>query len=179
MLKLIKKILDQMLEILIMIVMAVLVIDVSWQVFTRLVLKKPSTVTEELAIFMIIWVAMLGAAVALNRGAHLGIDYLVNKLSIRKKIFTEAFVFFCIAMFSLCVMVIGGMDLVISTLNLGQISPALGVRIGYVYLAIPISGFFLVLYSVIGLVERLVELYRHRYTSQQKTLSADEQVGAY
>jgi len=178
-LKLIKKILDQMLEILIMIVMAVLVIDVSWQVFTRLVLKKPSTVTEELAIFMIIWVAMLGAAVALNRGAHLGIDYLVNKLSIRKKIFTEAFVFFCIAMFSLCVMVIGGMDLVISTLNLGQISPALGVRIGYVYLAIPISGFFLVLYSVIGLVERLVELYRHRYTSQQKTLSADEQVGAY
>ena len=76
-------------------------------------------------------------------------------------------------------MVIGGIDLVTSTLKLGQVSPALGVEIGYVYLAIPISGFFLVLYSVIGLVERVVELVRHNYPSQQKTLSADEQVGAY
>ena len=179
MFKTIKKILDQTLEILIMVSMAVLVIDVSWQVFTRLVLKNPSTGTEELAVFMIIWVALLGSAVALSRGAHLGIDYLVNKLSIRKKIFTEIFVFLCIAMFSLCVMVIGGMDLVISTLNLGQISPALGVKIGYVYLAVPISGLFLMLYSIIGLVERLAALFRHSYTSQQKTLSADEQVGAY
>jgi len=177
--KLIKTILDRTLEILIMIVMAVLVIDVSWQVFTRLVLKNPSTGTEELAVFLIIWVALLGSAVALSRGAHLGIDYLVNKLSIRNKIFTEIFVFLCIAMFSLCVMVIGGMDLVITTLNLGQISPGLGVKIGYVYLAIPISGLFLVLYSVIGLVERLTALFKHSYTSKQKTLSVDEQVGAY
>ena len=179
MFKTIKKILDQMLEILIMVSMAVLVIDVSWQVFTRLVLKNPSTGTEELAVFMIIWVALLGSAVALSRGAHLGIDYLVNKLSIRKKIFTEIFVFLCIALFSLCVMVIGGMDLVISTLNLGQISPALGVKIGYVYLAVPISGFFLVLYSAIGLVERLVALFKPGPVQLHKTAPPDEQVSAY
>jgi TRAP-type C4-dicarboxylate transport system permease small subunit len=177
--KTIKKILDQTLEILIMVSMAVLVIDVSWQVFTRLVLKNPSTGTEELAVFMIIWVALLGSAVALSRGAHLGIDYLVNKLSIRKKIFTEIFVFLCIAMFSLCVMVIGGMDLVISTLNLGQISPALGVKIGYVYLAVPISGFFLMLYSIIGLVERLVALFKPGSVLQQKITPPDKQVSAY
>jgi TRAP-type C4-dicarboxylate transport system permease small subunit len=177
--KTIKKILDQTLEILIMVSMAVLVIDVSWQVFTRLVLKNPSTGTEELAVFMIIWVALLGSAVALSRGAHLGIDYLVNKLSIRKKIFTEIFVFLCIAMFSLCVMVIGGMDLVISTLNLGQISPALGVKIGYVYLAVPISGLFLMLYSIIGLVERLAALFKPGLVSQQNIAPLDKQVGAY
>jgi TRAP-type C4-dicarboxylate transport system permease small subunit len=179
MLKTIKNILDRTLETLIIVSMAVLTIDVCWQVFTRLVLKNPGIWTEELATFMIVWVALLGSAVALSRGAHLGIDYLVNKLSIRNKIFTEIFVFFCIAMFSLCVMVIGGMDLVITTLNLGQISPGLGVKIGYVYLAIPLSGLFLVLYSVIGLVERLTALFKHSYTSEQKTLSADEQVGAY
>jgi TRAP-type C4-dicarboxylate transport system permease small subunit len=179
MLKTIKNILDRTLETLIIVSMAVLTIDVCWQVFTRLVLKNPGIWTEELATFMIVWVALLGSAVALSRGAHLGIDYLVNKLSIRNKIFTEIFVFFCIAMFSLCVMVIGGMDLVITTLNLGQISPGLGVKIGYVYLAILLSGLFLVLYSVIGLVERLTALFKHSYTSEQKTLSADEQVGAY
>jgi TRAP-type C4-dicarboxylate transport system permease small subunit len=171
--KLIKKILDRSLEILIMVVVAVLVIDVSWQVFTRFILKDPSTWTEELAVFMLIWVALLGAAVALNRGAHLGIDYLVGKLPVRIRLYTEVFVFLCIVLFSLCVMVIGGTSLVISTLNLGQISPALGVEIGYVYLAIPISGFFLVLYSVIGLVERMVALFKDSPVSQKQT----EQLG--
>jgi TRAP-type C4-dicarboxylate transport system permease small subunit len=177
--KTIKKILDHSLEILVMTVMAVLTVDVLWQVFTRFILKNPSTWTEELAIFLLIWVSLLGAAVALGRGAHLGIDYLVNKLSIKKKLCTEVFVFLCIALFSLCVMIIGGIDLVISTLKLGQVSPALGVEIGYVYLAIPISGFFLVLYSVIGLVERLVELFKPVSVSQQKITPPDERVGAY
>ncbi|MFA5293851.1 MAG: TRAP transporter small permease [Phycisphaerae bacterium] len=179
MFKLIKKILDRSLEILVMIVMAALVIDVSWQVFTRLVLKNPSTGTEELAVFMLIWVAMLGSAVALNRGAHLGIDYVVGKLPIRKRLYTEIFVFLCIALFSLCVMVIGGISLVVRTLELGQISAAWSIKIGYVYLAIPISGFFLVLYSVIGLTERIVELYRHSYPLEQKTVPPSETISAY
>jgi TRAP-type C4-dicarboxylate transport system permease small subunit len=52
-------------------------------------------------------------------------------------------------------MVVGGIDLVSSMLELGQESPVLRIRMGYVYLAVPISGFFLTLYAVIGLVERV------------------------
>jgi TRAP-type C4-dicarboxylate transport system permease small subunit len=177
--KTIKKILDRSLEILVMTVMAVLTADVLWQVFTRFILKNPSTWTEELAIFLLIWVSLLGAAVALGRGAHLGIDYFVGKLSPRKRLCTEIFVFLCTSSFSLCVMIIGGMNLVISTLKLGQVSPSLGVEIGYVYLAIPISGFFLVLYSVIGLVERIVELSKPGSALQQEIAPPDERTGAY
>lgn len=154
----IKTVLDRALETLVMIVVAVLVLDVLWQVFTRFILNNPSTWTEELAVFMLIWVSLLGAAVALGRGAHLGIDYFVGKLPERTRLCTEIFVFFCVSAFSLLVMLIGGSDLVRSTLELGQESPALGVKMGYVYLAIPISGFFLTLYAVIGLVERIQEL---------------------
>ncbi len=179
MFKTIKKILDRSLEVLIIVVTAVLVLDVTWQVFTRFVLKHPSTWTEELAIFLLVWAALLGSAVALNRGSHLGIDFLVNKLSLKKKLCTEVFVFLCIALFSLCVMVIGGMDLVISTLNLGQISPSVGIKIGYVYLAIPITGLFMMLYSIIGLVERLIALFKPVSPAKQKTTPPDEQVGAY
>jgi len=152
-----KKVLDRSLEILVMAVVAVLVLDVLWQVFTRFVLCKPSTWTEELAVFMLIWVALLGAAVALGRGAHLGIDYFVSKLPVRTKVFTEVIVFFCIAAFSFFVMIVGGLDLVASMLQLGQESPALRVKVGYVYLAVPISGFFLTLYAIMGLVERLAQ----------------------
>lgn len=153
-----KRILDRSLEMLVMVAVAVLVLDVLWQVFTRFVLNHPSTWTEELAVFMLIWVALLGAAVALNRGAHLGIDYFVGKLSDKTRLGTEVFVFFCIAAFSVFVMMIGGIDLVAGNLELGQESPALRVEMGYVYLAVPISGFFLTLYAVIGLVERVTRL---------------------
>lgn len=156
-LRMVKKVLDRSLETLVILVMAVLVLDVLWQVFTRLVLRDPSIVTEELATFMLIWVALLGSAVALNRGAHLGIDYFVGKLPARARVGTEVIVFFCVAAFSFFVMVIGGIDLVASMLQLGQESPALRVRMGYVYLAVPISGFFLTLYAVLGLVERVAQ----------------------
>jgi len=151
----VKKVLDRLLETLVMGVVAVLVLDVLLQVFTRFVLNKPSSWTEELAVFMLIWVSLLGAAVALGRGAHLGIDYFVGKLPERVRLATEVFVFFCVAAFSFLVMVLGGIDLVRSTLELGQPSPALNVQMGHVYLAVPISGFFLTLYAVIALVERL------------------------
>jgi TRAP-type C4-dicarboxylate transport system permease small subunit len=156
-LKLVKKVLDRSLETLVIVVMGALVLDVLWQVFTRLIIKDPSTWTEELAQFMLVWVALLGAAVALNRGAHLGIDYFVGKLPERIRLATEVFVFLVVALFSFCVMIIGGMALVQLNLELGQTSPALGVKVGYVYLAVPISGFFLTLYAVIGLLERVAQ----------------------
>jgi TRAP-type C4-dicarboxylate transport system permease small subunit len=143
-----KKILDKSLEILVTVSMGVLVLDVVWQVLTRYVLKNPSSWTEELATFLMIWVGLLGASVALNRGAHLGIDYLVTKLSPRKALYVALFVFTSIAVFSLLVMVIGGSQLVLRTLITKQVSPALGLKMGYVYLAIPISGLFLVIYSI-------------------------------
>jgi TRAP-type C4-dicarboxylate transport system permease small subunit len=172
--KSIKKLLDRSLELLVMVVVAVLVVDVSWQVFTRFIMKDPSTWSEELAVFMLIWVSLLGAAVALNRGAHLGIDYFVGKLQPRKRLYTEIFVFLCMALFSFTVMILGGIELVASTLRLKQLSPALGIKVGYVYLAVPISGFFLVLYSVIGLFERVVESIKGSPASHIQTSHVEE-----
>jgi len=172
----IKTVLDRSLEVLVMVVVAVLVLDVLWQVFTRFILRDPSSWTEELATFMLIWVSLLGAAVALNRGSHLGIDYFVGKLSARNRVITEIFVFVCISVFSLLVMMIGGASLVSKTLYFGQESPALGIKVGYVYLAIPISGFFLVLYSVIGLVERVNELVKGKIDPTLHITDADVEI---
>jgi len=172
--KTIKKILDRSLELLLMVVVVVLVLDVLWQVFTRFILKNPSTWTEELAVFMLIWVSLLGAAVALGRGAHLGIDYFVGKLPARIRVFTEVFVFLVVALFSFLVMIVGGIELVVDTLRLEQISPAINVKVGYVYLAVPISGFFLVLYSLIGLCERLAELVKGEIVIEPMTSHVEE-----
>lgn len=157
----IKTFLDKTLEVIVMICMGVLVLDVLWQVFTRKVLNNPSQWTEELAIFLLIWVALLGAAVALSLGSHLGIDYFVGKLSKGKRIVTEIIVFALILAFAVYVMLYGGYDLVKSTFELGQVSPVWKIKMGYVYLAVPVSGFFMVLYSFIGLAERIKTIRSH------------------
>ena len=151
--------LDRFLETLVALIMAVLVADVVWQVFTRFVLNSPSSWTDELATFLLIWAGLLGACVALKRGAHLGIDYFVGKLKPRSRVYTDLLVFICTGLFAGLVLGYGGLTLVIKTLSLDQISPALGIKMGYVYLALPISGFFLLIYSLEFLGERITTLY--------------------
>ena len=62
------------------VLMSVMVIDVSWQVASRFVFRAPSSFTEELAGFLLIWIGLLGAAYGFRTRAHLGIDLLVTKL---------------------------------------------------------------------------------------------------
>ena len=162
----VKKILDRSLEVLVTVSMGVLVIDVIWQVFTRFILRKPSFWTEELATFLMIWVGLLGASVALNRGSHLGIDYFVSKLGPKKAVYTVLFSLLLIAIFSVLVLMAGGIQLVRITLVTNQISPALKLKMGYVYLAIPISGFFLAMYSVELFVETVVSLVKGSLVQQ-------------
>ena len=52
------------------------------------------------------------------------------------------------AVFALVIMVIGGGNLVYTTLKLGQLSPALLVPLGYVYAIVPISGLMIIFFSV-------------------------------
>ena len=138
----------RVLAIFLIVLMAVMVLDVSWQVFTRFVLKNPSSFTEELAGFLLIWIGLLGASYALYSKAHLGIDVLTAKLSGKKKQLVEIIVYVIVFLFSFLVMVIGGYRLVNLTFTLNQISPSLGIPMGYVYLVLPISGLLMMYYSI-------------------------------
>ena len=47
-----------------------------WQVLTRFVLGNPSSFTDELARYLLIWVGLFGAAYAIGKRTHLAIDLL-------------------------------------------------------------------------------------------------------
>jgi TRAP-type C4-dicarboxylate transport system permease small subunit len=133
--------------------MAVMVIDVSWQVFTRFILQDPSSFTEELAGFLLIWIGLLGSSYALYTKAHLGIDVLTSKLSGVKKQFAQLLIHLIVILFAIFVLLVGGIRLVNITLTLEQISPALGVPMGYVYLVLPLTGILMIYYSLISLIQ--------------------------
>ena len=79
------KILNKGLEALLVFLMSVLVIDVLWQVAARYLLSNPSSFTDELAGFLLIWVGLLGAAYVAGRKEHLAIDILLQKTRENRK----------------------------------------------------------------------------------------------
>jgi TRAP-type C4-dicarboxylate transport system permease small subunit len=128
--------------------MATMVINVTWQVISRFVMKNPSSYTEELAGFLLIWIGLLGASWAYYTKAHLGIDVLTAKATGLKRKLIEISINFIVLMFALFVMVIGGIRLVKLTFSLGQISPALGIEMGTIYLVIPLAGILMIYFAI-------------------------------
>lgn len=151
--KLIKEKLDTFLEKVLIVIMIIMVVNVLWQVFSRFIISSPSSFTEELARYSLIWISVLGAAYVAGKKMHLAIDLLPTKLKGRNQIIVEVIIELCILFFGLAVMVIGGYNLVYISFLLGQLSAAMQIPIGYVYLVIPISGLFMVFYSIYFLNE--------------------------
>lgn len=145
--------LDRLLGGFICILMGGMVLNVLWQVFTRFILKNPSSFTEELARYMMIWVGLLGSAYAAGKKSHLALDLLTARLEGARKRASEFFIHTVVLVFALGVMVGGGGRLVYIQLTLGQQSAALQWKTGYVYLAVPLAGAFIALYSVLALID--------------------------
>jgi len=146
---------DSILAWTLIVLMAANVFNVLWQVFTRFILKNPSAFTEELARFLLIWVGLLGAAYATGRKMHLAIEVILERLEGKIREIAEFAIQFFILLFALLVMVVGGIRLVGITLALEQISAALRVKLGYVYLVLPISGLLIMFYALVFMVERI------------------------
>lgn len=143
----------KILGIILTVLMAIMVLDVSWQVLTRFILKNPSSFTEELAGFLLIWIGLLGASYAYYTRAHLGIDVLTFKLTGLKKQVIEVLINLIVLVFAFFVMVLGGLRLVNLTFTLNQISPALEIEMGYIYLVIPIAGILVIYFAIHFIVE--------------------------
>ena len=139
---------NRFLEMVMILIFALLVLDVLFQVFSRYILGTSFTWTEEFARFSLIWLTIIGAAYLNGKREHLSMDFIYQKLSESNKrkaaILIETFIF----LFALAVMVIGGFNLVYTTLHLEQLSGTLRIPLGYVYAIMPFSGMLIMCFSV-------------------------------
>ena len=113
--------------------------------------NNPSSYTEELASYLLIWISLLGAAYALRLRAHLGIDILVRRFKGKQQRSIQVFAYGTIIVFSLVALIFGGGWLVYVTLDLNQLSAAFQVPIGYVYTVIPLSGLITIYYAAVAI----------------------------
>lgn len=139
---------NKIIEGLLVAIFGLLVIDVVWQVISRYIVGQSSSFTEEFARFSLIWLTVLGAAyINGQQEGHLAMDFLLSKLPEAKRKGRQKVIQISMALFALVVMVIGGGNLVYTTLRLGQTSSALHLPLGYVYAIVPLSGLIIIFFS--------------------------------
>ena len=148
-----QKNLNKVWEVFLVILMSVLVVDVLWQVFSRYLLSSPSSFTDELAGYLLIWEGVLGAAYVAGRKEHLAIDILVQRSPPARQRLMFIIIHSLILLFALSVMVIGGSVLVYTRFVLQVKSAALQLPLGYVYSVLPISGLIIVYYEVLHILK--------------------------
>ena len=121
--------------------MTVMVVVTSLQVIYRYVLSAPLSWSEEASRYCFVWIIFLGAVLGLERGVHIGVDILTNRLpaTIRRSLTIASHLL--IGVFCLLVAYASWPVLEV---NMLQTSPALGLPMTYIYAAIPVSMLLMV-----------------------------------
>ena len=161
----IKTVIDKIVEKILVVLMIILLIDVLWQVLSRYVnkflvnnfdIQIPTdfySFTDELAGFLLIWVALAGAAYVTGKKQHLSIDLLSVKLGDKGKACLSMLINMLILIFAVTVLIAGGSWLVYTRFYLGQISASMEIPIGLVYLIVPVSGLLISYYVIADIFE--------------------------
>ncbi|MEM7485492.1 MAG: TRAP transporter small permease [Bacteroidota bacterium] len=136
-------------------IMSVMVLNVLWQVFTRYVTGTPSSFTDELARYLMIWIGVLGAAYVSGRNLHVAIDILPTRSNEKTQVKLKVIVTLLVILFVFVAFVIGGSRLVYISYVLGQRSPALQLPLAAVYIILPISGLLIMYYKISDLKQLL------------------------
>ena len=145
------------LKIALTVLMGVLIIPVTMQIFARYIDFIPRYIwTEELARFCFIWIILIGAMIAVREGEHFTVDLLPMPKTARGSaialIFTDAMTFIMAVIF-----IVWGWPLV--EFGLLQTSEMAELPMVFIYMAWPITGLTWGLF----LFERLarhIKLYR-------------------
>ena len=113
---------------------------VSLQVVLRYVLGSALPWAEEAAVYMMVWMAFIGAAVALQRSEHMALNLFVDRLPPLLERITRIVSQLLILIFLFFVLVLG---LQLAIAISGQRSPALGLNMFWPYLILPLGCLFM------------------------------------
>ena len=139
---------DRLVESFLVAILGIMVVNVLWQVFTRFFTNSPSSFTDELARYLMIWLGILGAAYVTGKNEHVAINFFVKKFSEKLQKIISSLISISVLGFAFFGMLIGGCRLVYITTTLEQYSPSLKIPLAVVYAIVPVSGLLIIFYKL-------------------------------
>lgn len=151
--------------------LAGLVMVLAWQVISRYAMNAPSSSSEEILRYGVIWMSLLGAAYAVGQGSHLAVDLLRDRLGRAGKLRLDALIAVAFILFAAVVLIWGGMRGV--TIASSQKSAVMQVPMSWVYLSLPVSGALIILYSLLNLADLSQGRMHHADAEEQSEMMGE------
>lgn len=152
----IRAVIDKIIEVFCIGIMGLMTVLVSWQVFTRYVLNKPSAISEVLTKYLFVWLVLYCSAYVFGKREHMSItyfrDHLPEKIKTLLAIIGEVVIF----IFAALVLVKGGW--IATSTQMVQLDSALQIPMGLIYSAMPISGVCTLFYCISNIAMLVSEM---------------------
>jgi TRAP-type C4-dicarboxylate transport system permease small subunit len=146
-----RKVLDHGVEWACILLLAAISIDLLLGVFSRYVLERTFVWYDEVARACFMWLVFLGAAVAVRRGAHFGLDVLVGMLPPPLKRAARLLTPLTVMVFSGALIWLGW-DLMRHGAT--QTTAVMGMPVSWIYAAMPVGGALMAYYAAMLLFEK-------------------------
>jgi TRAP-type C4-dicarboxylate transport system, small permease component len=152
MIRLVNRIVDWVENVLVTVLMLIATVTAIVQVAARYVFNNSLYWSEELILYSLITMSFLTMGMGVRYAAHISVDaglaFVGPKLARAMQVIA-ALMGICFA----AVLIYYGYRLSQNTLRMGQLSPAMRIPVGFIYLIIPVSGLFMALRYVLVLRE--------------------------
>lgn len=132
---------------------AVMVLLVLWQVIARYVLNSPSAFSEALTRYLFVWLVLVTATYAFGSREHMYISALNDKLRGGVKTAVSILIEVLTILFAACVMTYGGS--IITSMQMVSLDSSLHIPMGVVYAIIPVCGVITVFYCLCNIADEL------------------------
>ncbi len=149
-LKAIRKIVDQALNWTTILMFTIIFLVVLAQIFWRYFLRSPLVWSEELSLFIFIWVSMIGWALATRSGTHIRITFIEDMLPSPARRAVK-FLFRLVTIGFLAILIWLGYIMAERTFGRGAVTIP-QIPIGMFYAALPVSAVLCMFYVVYDLV---------------------------
>jgi C4-dicarboxylate transporter DctQ subunit len=135
-------------KLLLVVMSAVMAVTILAQVFLRYVVKASLPWSEELARYLMVWIGLMGASLAMHEGRHVGVTLLVDRLrgGVQKVVTGCALL---AVLWFLWLMISQGAVLLQNIWQ--QRSPALNLPMVIPYAAIPLGAIFMAVQVLLAL----------------------------
>jgi C4-dicarboxylate transporter DctQ subunit len=128
---------------------AVMSVIVLLQIIFRFLIHVPFPWSEELARYLMIWMGMLGAFVALREGRHIGVSIFVDRLP--PALCSKVMVFVQLVTVAFLV-IVARQGFSLALFNSTQLSPAMQIPMIFPYLAVPVGTSLMILELATGVL---------------------------
>lgn len=142
----IKRVLDKIVEWMCIIILGVMTVLVVYQVIVRKIFNNPNAYTEAISQYLFVWMIMYGSAYVFGLKEHLDITVFKDKMKGKTLMVVEIITNISLMLFAGVVLMYGGY--LIAAQQMATTDAALGIPMGVIYSAIPISGIFTLFYGV-------------------------------